>query len=101
MSFEGGAPVCNPGISAFVTSQIAALDALSCVASSDCTIVSLGAPCQLDCGTAVNRTSLGALMKAVVAFSSVNCTGCPQTNVACPPVVYTAECGNGQCTRVP
>jgi hypothetical protein len=98
---DASAPVCNPGIDAFVQNQIAALKALSCVTSNDCQIVSLGGRCRQDCGTAVNVNSGGALMKGAMAYSDANCSGCPMTNLACPPVYFTAECHSGQCMRVP
>jgi len=95
------APTCGAGLDAFLAPLITKLDALSCQSSTDCVIVSLGGACKLDCGTAVNAASKDQLIQAAASHSGASCSTCPQTNMACPPVVYSPVCSAGQCVLLP
>jgi len=99
---DGGVPGCNPTAALTVKKIPLAVGGLSCKTDADCTIVSLDNRCWgPDCGTAINASAASKVMAAVNDFANANCRGCPITDVACPPVVYTAVCQQGQCTRTP
>jgi hypothetical protein len=73
------------------------LDALSCTVNEDCTVVSLGSLCRLDCGTAVNVSSAETLGAELNGYGAENCASCPQSGAMCPAVILTAVCTDGVC----
>ena len=77
------------------------VEALSCSTNDDCTIVHLSSLCKLDCGTALNTATAPVVSQELDSYAMTNCAACPQSGAACPPVVFTAECNEGLCRRVP
>jgi hypothetical protein len=99
---DAGAPTCNTsGLDSLLKNDFAKLDALACQSSTDCTIASLGGSCRLDCGTAVNTKAAPLIEEDVKSYSVANCLGCPQSNIACPPVFTSAVCQSGTCVKSP